>query len=387
MKLYEYQAKLLFQRHNIPVPQGLVTSDAHEVRAFAEHLRTPVIVKAQIHVIGRSQQGAILTALTPDEAFLQAQVLFGTTIAGQIVRKVLVEQFIESQQRIFLALRYDRQKRQPLLAAAIEQPRTVISSARPEQVFTAPIHPLRGLLMYQVHEIASHMELSYDLWQPFVNTVMQLYRFFEACDAEYVELDPLVTTAQQTIIALNGRAVIDDSAMNRQPEIASLLAAESLSPAAQKAREHHLLYVPLEGQIGAIVNGAGAGMALMDMLHRASHGEIRLASFIDLQSRETLDNLAYAFDTLKASEPKLQAIIVTLFSGRMNAVELARLLKDAIAKAQPKARLILRIEGMGAEDAQRTLRQIQGVRIATTLTDAVSIVHMLLKGRPDVDTD
>jgi succinyl-CoA synthetase beta subunit len=386
MKLYEYQAKLLFQRHNIPVPQGLVTTDAHEVRAFAEHLRTPVIVKAQIHIIGRSQQGAILRALTPDEAFLQAEVLLGTTIAGQVVRRVLVEQFIESQQRIFLALRYDRQKRQPLLAAAIEQPRKVISSARPEQVFTAPIHPLRGLLTYQVHEIASHMELSYDLWQPFVNTVMQLYRFYEACDAEYVELDPLVTTAQQTIIALNGRAVIDDSALTRQPDIASLIAAEPIPAAVQKAREHQLLYVPLEGQIGAIVNGAGAGMALMDMLHRASNGEIRLASFIDLQSRETLENVVHAFHVM-AAEPKLKAIIVSLFSGRMNGDELARLLKQAIAQAQPSTRLILRIEGMGAEDAQRTLRQIQGVRIATTLTDAVSIVHTLLKGRPDVDTD
>jgi|GEM_PF-3320132 len=386
MKLYEYQAKLLFQRHNIPVPLGLVTTEAHEVRAFAEHLQTPVILKAQIHIIGRSQQGAILTALTADEAFLQAEILFGTIIAGQTVRYVLVEQFIESEQRIFLALRYDRQKRQPLLAAAIEQPRKVISSARPEKVFTAPIHPLRGLLTYQVHEIASHMELSYDLWQPFVNTVMQLYRFYDACDAEYVELDPLVTTAQQTIIALNGRAVIDDSALIRQPEIVSILAAEPLSPAAQKAREHQLLYVPLQGQIGAIVNGSGAGMALMDMLHRASHGEIRLASFIDLQSRETLNNLVNAFHVL-AAEPNLQAIIVTLFSGRMNAEELARLLKQAVAQVPPTVRLILRIEGMGAEDAQRTLRQIQGVRIATTLTDAVSIVHMLLKGRPDVDTD
>ena len=386
MKLYEYQAKLLFQRHNIPVPLGLVTTEPHEVRAFTEQLQTPVILKAQIHIIGRSQQGAILTAGTADEAFLQAEILFGAVIAGQTVRYVLVEQFIESEQRIFLALRYDRQKRQPLLAAAIEQPRKVISSARPEQVFTAPIHPLRGLLTYQVHEIASHMELSYDLWQPFVNTVMQLYRFYDACDAEYVELDPLVTTAQQTIIALNGRAVIDDSALIRQPDIASLLATEPLSPAAQKAREYHLLYVPLEGQIGAIVNGSGAGMALMDMLHRASHGEIRLASFIDLQSRETLDNLVNAFRIL-ASERELQAIIVTLFSGRMNAVELARLLKEAVAQAQPTVRLILRIEGMGAENAQRTLRQIQGVRIATTLTDAVSIVYTLLKGRPDVDSD
>lgn len=179
MKLYEYQAKILFQRHNIPVPLGLVTTNANEVRAFAENLGSPVILKAQIHVIGRSQQGAILTALSPDEAFLQAEVLFGATIAGQTVRYVLVEQFIESEQRIFLALRYDRQKRQPLLAAAIEQSRKVISSARPEQVFTAPIHPLRGLVTYQVHEIASHMELNYDLWQSFVNTVMQLYRFYD----------------------------------------------------------------------------------------------------------------------------------------------------------------------------------------------------------------
>lgn len=386
MKLYEYQAKLLFQRHNIPVPQGLVTTDAHEVRAFAERLRTPVILKAQIHITGRSQQGAILTALTPDEAFLQAEVLFGATIAGQVVRRVLVEQFIESQQRIFLALRYDRQKRQPLLAAAIEQPRKVISTARPERVFTAPIHPLRGLLTYQVHEIASHMELSYDLWQPFVNTVMQLYRFYEACDAEYVELDPLVTTSQQTIIALNGRAVIDDSAIMRQPEIASVIALESLKPPAQKARDHQLQYVPLQGQIGAVVNGAGAGMALMDMLHRASNGEIRLASFIDLQSRETVDNLVNAFHVM-AAEANLKVIIVSLFSGRMNAAELARMLKQAIGQAQPSVRLVLRIEGMGAEEAQRTLRQIQGVRIATTLTDAVSIVHMLVKGRPDVDTD
>ena len=386
MKLYEYQAKLLFQRHNIPVPLGRVATTADEVRTFAQSLQTPVILKAQIHVTGRSQQGAILTAMTPDEASLQAEVLFGATIAGQTVRHVLVEQFIESKQRIFLALRYDRQKRQPLLAAAIEQLHKVISSARPEQVFTAPIHPLRGLVTYQVHEIASHMELSYDLWQPFVNTVMQLYRFYETCDAEYVELDPLVTTAQQKIIALNGRAVIDDSALSRQPEIVSLLAAEPLSPAAQKAHEHHLLYVPLQGQIGAIVNGAGAGMALMDMLHRASHGEIRLTSFIDLQSRETLENFVNAFHVL-AAETGIRAIIVSLFSGRMNAEELARLLKQAVAQAKPGVRLILRIEGMGAEEAHRTLRQIQGVRMATTLTDAVSIDHALLKGRPDVDTD
>src|SRR4051812_6842079 len=109
MKLYEYQAKLLFQQHNIPVPQGLVATDAHEVRAFARHLQTPVILKAQIHVTGRSRQGGILTALTPDTAFLQAEVLLGTVIAGQTVRQILVEQFIESEQRIFLALRYDRQ--------------------------------------------------------------------------------------------------------------------------------------------------------------------------------------------------------------------------------------------------------------------------------------
>ncbi len=386
MKLYEYQAKLLFQQHKIPVPLGLVATDAHEVQAFAEQVQTPVIIKAQIHVIGRSRQGGILTALTPDEAFLQAEILLGTVIAGQTVRQILVEQFIESEQRIFLSLRYDRQNRQPLLSAAIEQRQKVINSARPEQVFTAPIHPLRGLLTYQVHEIASHMELSYDLWQPFVKTVMQLYHFYEACDAEYVELDPLVTTAQQTIVALNGRAVIDDSALSRQPEIANLLTAAPMSLAVQKARAAQLMYVPLEGQVGAIVNGAGAGMALMDMLANASQKEICLAGFIDLQSRETLENLVSAFDILQA-EPSLKAIIVTLFSGRKKAGELAHLLSQAIAQVQPTARLILRIEGMGADAAQRTLRQIQGVRIASTLTDAVSITQALLKGRPDVDSD
>lgn len=384
MKLYEYQAKRLFQRHNIPVPQGLVATDAHEVRAFAERMQTSVILKAQIHVSGRSRQGGILTAFTPEEAFLQAEVLLGSMIAGQTVRKVLVEQFIEPEQRIFLAIRYDRQKRQPLLAAAIEQRHKVISSARPEQVFTAPIHPLRGLLMYQVHEIASHMELSYDLWQPFVNTVMQLYRFYESCDAEYVELDPLVTTAQHTIVALNGRAVIDDSALPRQPEIASLFKEEPLPPAVQKAHDAHLMYVPLQGQVGAIVNGSGAGMALMDMLHRASEGQTRLASFIDLQSRETVENLIHAFQVMQA-EPALNAVIVTLFSGRMKAVELAHMLTQAIAQVKPSMPLILRIEGMNADAAHALLRQIQGVQLASTLTDAVSIVQTLMKGPSHVD--
>ncbi|NJR12702.1 ATP-grasp domain-containing protein [bacterium] len=386
MKLYEYQAKRLFERHGIPVPQGLVTAQAEEVRAFVQHLGTPVVIKAQVHVSGRGRQGGILSASTPHEAFLQAQVLLGTIIAGQRVRQVLVEQFIESEQRIFLALRYDRTKRQPLLAAAIEERRKVISSTRPERILTATIHPLRGLLTYQVHEIASHMELPYDLWQPFVNTVMQLYHFYEACDAEYVELDPLVTTAQHTIVALNGRAIIDDSALPRQTEIAALLLAEPLTAAAQIARDSHLLYVPLQGQVGAIVNGSGAGLALMDMLSHFSKGDVCLTSFIDLQSRETLDNFIQAFHILNA-EPTLEAIIVTLFSGRIETGELAYLLTQALSQGQPSVPLILRIEGVGAAEAQAVLRRIRYAHVARTLSEAVWMAHTLLKGRSHVNFD
>jgi succinyl-CoA synthetase beta subunit len=179
--------------------------------------------------------------------------------------------------------------------------------------------------------------------------------------------------------------VIDDAALPRQPEIASLLMAEPLAAAAQKAREAHLLYVPLylQGQVGAIVNGSGAGMALMDMLQSTSAGTLRLSSFIDLQSRETLENLVQAFHVLRA-EPSLRAVIVTLFSGYVKADDLATLLTQAIAQVKPDYPLVLRIEGMGAEAVQDTLRRIPGVKLATTLTDAVSIAHSLLKGQPNV---
>ncbi len=368
MNLNEYQAKRLFSQHGVPIPNGKVATTPSEARDIARELGGKVVIKALVLTGGRGKAGGVKLAHNPDQAEEVAGQILGLNIKGFTVRKVLVdEQAPGINQEIYLAVLIDRAAGKAMLMASaaggmdIEQ----VAAETPEKIHKVHIDPFLGLRSYQTTQIAAAMQLPQELWREFHNIAVGLYNCFQANDASLVEVNPLVITGQNKLMALDGKVSVDDNGLMRHPELAELRDIDEETAAEREARMNGLNFIQLEGNIGCMVNGAGLAMATMDII-KLFGGEP--ANFLDIGGGARADKVATAL-RLILSDKSVKAVLFNIFGGITRGDEVAKGILEALEQVQTNVPMVVRLVGTNAEEGMALLADAN-MMTASTLSEA-----------------
>jgi succinyl-CoA synthetase beta subunit len=377
MNLHEYQAKQLFARYGIPIPQGRVASTADQAAAVAQELGGGLwVVKAQVHAGGRGKGGGV--RLVRDVAAVRAAaadmlgrrlVTHQTGPEGLPVEKVYVELGSAIAREIYLSLVLNREtSRIAYIASAaggmdIEE----VAKRSPEKIVRVNIHPAAGLQPYQCRQLAFGLDFAGDQVGEFSSLADKLYRLYLELDASLVEVNPLIVTKDGRLLALDAKINIDANSLFRQKELALMRDPDQEDPMERVAAEHDLNYVSLDGDIACMVNGAGLAMATMDLIKL--HGGAP-ANFLDVGGGATAERVTAAFKLI-LSNSKVRAILVNIFGGIVRCDLIAQGIVTAVKEVGVGLPVIVRLEGTNAEAARKLLAD-SGLAItpATDLTDA-----------------
>jgi succinyl-CoA synthetase beta subunit len=368
VNLHEYQAKRLFAEHGVPIPNGEVASTPAEAREVARELGGRVVVKAQVLTGGRGKAGGVKLASDPDEAEALAAQILGMEIKGFTVRKVLIdEQAPGIQQEIYLAVLIDRAKRRPMVMASAAGGMEIeeVAETMPEKIVQVHIEPALGLRRYQTTYLASKLDLPRHLWRSFHDIVSGLYSCFKANDASLTEINPLVITGEDELLAVDGKMSIDDNALYRQPRLAEMRDIEEEPAAEREARLSDISFIQLDGSIGCMVNGAGLAMATMDII-KLYGGEP--ANFLDIGGGAKADQVATAL-RLILSDPSVEAVLFNIFGGITRGDEVARGIVEALEQIDTDVPMVVRLAGTNAEEGLEILAEAN-METAATLSQA-----------------
>ena len=367
MRLHEYQSKQIFAQNGIPIPRGRVASTAATAKEIAEELGGRVVIKAQVLVGGRGKAGGIRLARTPAEAEELATQILGMQIKGLPVRRVLVDEAAAITSELYLAVTNDRSARRPVMVASAEGGVEIeqVAHDTPEKIVRVLVDPLLGLREYQAREIASRIGVPRDHWKTFVQVARGLYQAYAACDATLAEINPLVITDDQRLIALDGKMVLDDNALFRHQDLAELRDIDEEAPEEVEARKYGLSYVAMDGDIGCMVNGAGLAMATMDII-KFSGG--KPANFLDIGGGAGSDKVAAALRII-LSDPGVHAILFNIFGGITRCDEVARGILAALETVKSPVPMVVRLVGTNEAEGRRLLAGAKMVT-AATLSDA-----------------
>ncbi len=367
MKLHEYQSKLIFGEHGIPIPRGRVAMTAAEAKQIAEELGTQVVVKSQVLVGGRGKAGGIRLAKSPEEAEETATQILRMKIKGLPVRKVLIDEAANIDKEIYLGITNDRASKKPVMMASSEGGVDIEEVARmmPEKIIRVYIDPLLGLRDYQARDIAMDIDLSRDHWRNFGQIAKGLWNAYQSCDATLAEINPLVITADDQLLAVDGKMVIDDNALFRHPNLIDKRDLDIEEQAEIEARKYGLSYIKLEGNIGCLVNGAGLAMTTMDII-KLYGGEP--ANFLDIGGGASAEKVAAAFRII-LSDPNIQAILINIFGGITRGDEVANGILSVMEEVKTQVPMVVRLVGTNAKEGLQILADAN-MSTAVTLADA-----------------
>ena len=388
MNLHEYQAKELFRRYGIAVPEGAVAATAQEAVAAAQTLGGALwVVKAQVHAGGRGKAGGVqlvrnLPALRAAAARMLGQNLVTqqTGNQGLPVEHVYVERGSDIERELYLSLTLNRDRGRIAVIASsaggmdIEE----VAHQSPEKIIAVHVHPAAGLQPYQCRELAFGLELTGKQVQDFESLAMALYRLYIDNDASLLEVNPLIVTRAGELVALDAKINIDANALFRHPDLATLRDPHQEDPLERRASEHELNYVSLDGDIACMVNGAGLAMATMDLIQL--HGG-HPANFLDVGGGATAARVAVAFEII-FSNPNVRAVLINIFGGIVRCDIIAAGVVQAVKAVGVKLPVVVRLEGTNAAQAREILAA-SGLAItaAEDLTDAALKVIALAKKR------
>jgi succinyl-CoA synthetase beta subunit len=367
MKLHEYRSKKLFAQHGIPIPRGRVAMTAQEAKVIAQELGGRVVIKAQVLVGGRGKAGGICLVDSPEEAEEAATRVLGMRIKGLPVRRILVDEAAHIQSEIYLSVTNDRSKRCPVMIASAEGGVDIeeVARTKPEKIVRIHVDPLLGMRQYQARQLAASIELSRECWQEFANIVRGLYQTFVNTDATLAEINPLVISEDNHLLALDGKMIIDDNALFRRPELAEMRDMEEEKPAEREARRFGLSFVKLDGNIGCMVNGAGLAMATMDVIKLCGGSP---ANFLDIGGGAGADKVAAAFNLI-LKDKGVRAVLINIFGGITRCDEVARGILTALKTVEGKIPMVVRLVGTNEEQGRHLLRDAKMV-VAASLGDA-----------------
>lgn len=378
MKLHEYQSKQIFARYGVPIPRGRVASSASEARSIAEELGGRVVIKSQVLVGGRGKAGGIRLAKSPKEAEDLAHQILRMEIKGLPVRKVLVDEAVNIVKEIYLGITNDRAARRPVFMASSAGGVDIEEVARdfPEKIIKIHVDPLLGLRDYQARDLAAGIDLPRQFWKPFQEIAQNLWRVYTEYDATLAEVNPLVITADQHLLALDGKMLVDDNAMFRHLELNELRDTDEEAPAEVEARRNGLSFIKLDGQIGCMVNGAGLAMATMDII-KLSGGEP--ANFLDIGGGAQAEKVAAALRII-LSDPNVKAVLFNIFGGITRCDEVARGILAAMKEMPVQVPMVARLVGTNEEEGRRILAEAN-MGTAATLTEAAELAVAAARGR------
>jgi succinyl-CoA synthetase beta subunit len=373
VNLHEYQTKFRFAEYGIPILRGKTASTPQEVYEIARELGGQVVVKAQVLTGGRGKAGGVKLAQTPEQAEEAANFILGMTIKKLTVRKVLVDPAVNIDSEIYLSIVNDRSAGKPIIMASSEGGVEIeqVAKENPEAIIREQIDPFRGLLDYQARNIASGINLPHEHWKTFTKIAVNLYKCYIASDAVLAEINPLVITKDNQLIALDGKMIIDDNALFRQPSLVEIRDADAEPLEETQARAAGISYVKLNGQIGCMVNGAGLAMTTMDMTKLYGGDEIGPANFLDIGGGAQANKVAAALRIILA-DPNVKAVLFNIFGGITRCDEVARGILQALDEVKTSLPMIIRLAGTNAEEGRTIIdgANISNLSSAATLTEA-----------------
>jgi succinyl-CoA synthetase beta subunit len=363
MNLHEFQAKHIFQQYGIPIPQGFVARSPDEARQAAEKLGGSVwVVKAQVHAGGRGKGGGVKLAKSLDEVAEYTDAMLGTRLVthqtdekGLPINAVMVEQGLDIRSEIYLSVLVDRGSRRIVFmgSAAGGMDIEEVAASEPEKILTVGVNPIAGLQPYQVRQMGFGLGLTTTQMKSLGRVMQGLYRCFTDRDLSLVEINPLVLTGDDELLALDAKMNVDDNALEvqRQPEIADMRDLEQEDPTEVQAAEHGLNYITLDGNIGCMVNGAGLAMATMDVI-KVEGGEP--ANFLDVGGGTNKERVTEAFKLISAS-PDVTGILVNIFGGIVRCDMIAEGIIEAVKEVGVNVPVVVRLEGTNVDKGKELL--------------------------------
>jgi succinyl-CoA synthetase beta subunit len=363
MKIHEFQAKKIFAEFGVAVPKGRVAGSADEARSVAQELGGKVVVKAQIHAGGRGKGGGVKLANSPDEAASVFSQIMGMQLVthqtgpqGQKVKTVLIEEQMQIERELYLAVLIDSAAGRPVMMASsaggmeIEE----VAAKTPEAIHRVSIDPVSGFQPHLARELCFALGLTGDLMRPAIQLMSSLYDAFVAKDASLAEINPLVVTKDGRVLALDAKMNFDDNGLFRHKEIAELRDKDEEDPSEVEASEKGISnFIKLDGNIGCLVNGAGLAMATMDSIKFAG-GEP--ANFLDIA---TANDVNMVVDALKiiARDPNVKAILVNIFGGMARVDVIAAGIIEAQRQMPHAIPVIARLAGTNVEEGERLIKE------------------------------
>jgi succinyl-CoA synthetase beta subunit len=387
MKIHEYQAKQLFRQFNVPVPEGSMAETSEDAFRAAEGLGYPCVIKAQVHAGGRGKAGGVKLAKNSEDARKYAEAIVGmklvspqTGAEGKLVRKVLVEQGLAIAKELYLAIIVDREAGMPVIMASTEGGVEIeeVAARTPELIYKVHINPITGLSGYHIRHLAFNLGLNKAQQKHFFKLVQSLFRLFMEKDASLVEINPLIITETDEVIALDGKVNFDDNALFRHPDAVEMRDTHEEEPLEVEASKYDLNYIKLDGNIGCMVNGAGLAMATMDII-KYYGGEP--ANFLDVGGGTSEDRVKEAFKIL-LGDPNTQAVFVNIFGGIVRTDLVAKGIVNAIKGMEVKVPIVIRLVGTNEEEGRRIIEESGMNFIAnTSLPEAAKKVVELVSGK------
>ena len=361
MHIHEYQAKDLFKKNGIKVPNFIVVSNANKTEAACEKLGGSIwVVKAQVHAGGRGKGGGVIVCKNIQDAISASKKLLGKNLItpqtdsnGQPINEVIIEAGQDINKELYLGLLVDRGSERITVLASTEGGMDIekVASETPEKIIKKKIDPLGKITIDECNEISNELSLDASLHDQFAKTLLGLYAIFTEHDANLIEINPLIITSDNQIMALDGKIDFDDNALYRNESISILRDVAQEDEKERSASEHQLNYISLDGTVGCMVNGAGLAMATMDLIEY--HGGSP-ANFLDVGGGTTSERVAKAFEIIQSGK-NVKAILVNIFGGIVRCDLIANGILQAIEKVGLILPIVVRLEGTNAAEGLEIL--------------------------------
>ena len=365
MKIHEYQGKEVFKSFSIPTPRGYLIKDIDSAekiikKAHDEFKSDKVVIKAQIHAGGRGKGGGVKVANGLESALKYVKEMHGmqlvthqTGSSGQKVRKVYIEEASEIKKEFYCAITLDRNLGKDVFMVSTEGGVEIekVADETPEKIVKTWVDPLIGMKSYQARKLAFGLKLEGDAFKESVKLFIKLYQCYMKTDASLVEINPLVLTADEKIIALDAKFNFDGNALFRQKDILKLRDLEEEDPTEIEASKFDLNYIKLDGNVGCMVNGAGLAMATMDIIKIAGGDP---ANFLDVGGAASAETVKNGFKII-LSDKNVKAILINIFGGIVRCDRVANGVVDAVKELGLQVPVVVRLEGTNAEDAKNIL--------------------------------
>ena len=368
MKVHEYQGKELFRKYQIPTPNGVPVFSVEEaLKAYDELATDTVVVKAQIHAGGRGKGGGVKLAHSKEEVESLSKEILGMTLVthqtgpdGKEVQRLLIESGANIEKEFYAAITLDRGKEMDVFMVSIEGGVDIekVADETPEKIVKTWIDPMLGMNSFQARKLAFGLNLSGSAFKEASSIFMKMYNCYRSTDATLLEINPLILTKDERVIALDSKFNFDGNALFRQKEIAEMRDLTEEDSMEVEAGKYNLNYIKLDGNVGCMVNGAGLAMATMDIIKLAG-GEP--ANFLDVGGTASAETVKNGFRII-LSDKNVKAVLINIFGGIVRCDRVANGVVEAVKELGLDVPVVVRLEGTNAEEAQIILEQ-SGVSI------------------------